>query len=207
VRRLLHDEALNPAEETEPLFRRGGACRRCDVSAPVGARRRLADLNPIADTAHLNVGRSTSRRAEPPRAIGTAPDLAQPERIMTQMNPFILHATWTLTAAFVISCAYELYRATAKAGVSRHDSMAAFYREGLPVYIIAGLVISLMFWGWSWAAWLGLTLSLLGILISVFYYNPRIMIERKPELLDWGEDLVFTGLLFVAATQLMYGLF
>jgi hypothetical protein len=33
------------------------------------------------------------------------------------------------------------------------------------------------------------------------------MIERKPELLDWGEDLVFTGLLFVAATQLMYGLF
>ena len=123
------------------------------------------------------------------------------------MNPFVLHAAWTLTAAFLISCAYELYRATAKAGVSDHDSMAAFVREGLPVYVVAGFVIGLMFWGPAWAAWLGLVLAILGILVSVFYYNPRIMTVRKPELLDWVEDLVFTGLLFVAATQLAYGLF
>jgi hypothetical protein len=27
---------------------------------------------------------------------------------------------------------------------------------------------------------------------------------RQPALLEWVEDLVFTGLLFVAATQLLY---
>ena len=47
------------------------------------------------------------------------------------MNPPLGHAAWTLAVAFSISCAYELYRATAKAGVSGHDSMAVLLREGM----------------------------------------------------------------------------
>lgn len=42
------------------------------------------------------------------------------------------------------------------------------------------------------------------IATSIFYYNPTIMIERQPGRLDWFEDLVFTGLLFVAAFLLYY---
>jgi hypothetical protein len=30
------------------------------------------------------------------------------------------------------------------------------------------------------------------------------MLERKPGIIDWLEDLVYTGLLFVAATLLVY---
>jgi hypothetical protein len=33
------------------------------------------------------------------------------------------------------------------------------------------------------------------------------MLERRPALVDWVEDLLFTGLLFVAAAQLSYALF
>jgi hypothetical protein len=50
----------------------------------------------------------------------------------------------------------------------------------------------------------GLVFSVLGILLSILYYNPRILLERQPGLVDWAEDLVYTGLLFVAATQLGY---
>lgn len=124
----------------------------------------------------------------------------------TAMHPLAIHAAWTLTGAFVISCAYELYRATARAGVSKHDSMPAFFRESLPVYVLAGVVVGLIFAGWPSAVWLGLGLSVLGIVASVFYYNPKVMPARKPELVDWIEDLLFTGLLFVAATQLLYAL-
>jgi hypothetical protein len=46
-------------------------------------------------------------------------------------------------------------------------------------------------------------LSVAGIAVSVFY-NPVIMLERQPGMIDWIEDLVFTGLLFVAAALLLY---
>jgi hypothetical protein len=28
------------------------------------------------------------------------------------------------------------------------------------------------------------------ILVSIFYYNPRIMLERRPGIIDWFEDRV-----------------
>jgi hypothetical protein len=49
-----------------------------------------------------------------------------------------------------------------------------------------------------------LVLSVVVILVSIFYYNPKIMLERRPGVIDWLEDLVFTGLLFVSATLLLY---
>lgn len=70
--------------------------------------------------------------------------------------------------------------------------------------MFAGLVIGLLFTGFRWAVWLGLIVSVGLILVSIFYYKPLTMPERKPGMIDWFEDLVYTGLLFVAAALLMY---
>ena len=122
------------------------------------------------------------------------------------MRTLMTHAAWTLVATFALSIIYELYRATAKAGTSVHDSMQVFVRQGIPFYTLAGVVIALLFTGARWAAWVGLVVSVVMILVSILYYNPRIMIERKPGLIDWFEDLVYTGLLFVAAALLLYAI-
>jgi hypothetical protein len=82
--------------------------------------------------------------------------------------------------------------------------MRVFVRGGIPLYVLAGVVVGLMLTGREWTAWLGLIFAAGSILVSIFYYNPQIMLERRPGILDWTEDLVFTGLLFVAATQLVY---
>jgi hypothetical protein len=113
------------------------------------------------------------------------------------------HAAWVLLVTFGLSIVYELYRATARVGVSRHDSMGAFVKQ-LVVYAIAGVVIWGLFAGVAWGPWAGLVVSVIAILVSILYYNPVIMLERRPTIVDWIEDLVFTGLLFVAATLLAY---
>ena len=112
-------------------------------------------------------------------------------------------AAWVLVVAFVLSLAYELWRATAKAGTSRHDSLRAFLIQDLWLYAVAAVVIFLLFAGFPFAAWIGLVFAVLVILVSVFYYNPKMMLERKPGMIDWFEDLVYTGLLFVAAAFLL----
>ena len=115
-----------------------------------------------------------------------------------------LHAAWILVATFTLSAIYELWRATAKAGASRHDSMRVFLTQDLVLYILGAIVIALLFAGVTGAAWIGLIFSVLLILVSIFYYNPKIMLERHPGLIDWFEDLTYTGLLFVAAALLAY---
>ncbi len=119
------------------------------------------------------------------------------------MTVLATHAAWVLIVTFAISLLYELWRATAKAGTSRHDSLEAFAR-GLVLYVVATVVIVALFVGTAWASWAALVLSTVMILVSVFYYNPVVMGEREPGIIDWVEDLVFTGLLFVAATLLLY---
>lgn len=119
------------------------------------------------------------------------------------MPDLVRHAAWVLLITFALSLVYELYRVTVKAGTSRHDSTRAFVR-GLVLYAVAAVVICGLFAGVRWAAWAGLVFSVFMILVSIFYYNPRIMLERQPGVIDWVEDLVFTGLLFVAATLLFY---
>lgn len=112
-------------------------------------------------------------------------------------------AAWVLTATFTLSIIYELYRATIRSGESEHDSIRGFVAQ-LPQYAVATAVIVILFVGGGWAAWVGLAFCVIVILVSILYYNPRIMLDRRPGLVDWFEDLVFTGLLFVAATQLFY---
>ena len=114
-----------------------------------------------------------------------------------------LLAAWVLLAANGISLVYELWRATARAGVSRHDSMKAFLVQGLFIYGVAAIVVLMLFSGTTGSAWAGLALALISIVVSVFYYNPVVMSERSPGIIDWVEDLVFTGLLFVAAALLI----
>jgi hypothetical protein len=114
------------------------------------------------------------------------------------------HAAWILVIAFTMSLVYELYRSTVMAGTSKHDNMRVFWTQGIPFYGISALIIAALFIGYPWAAWAGLVYSILLIMVSIFYYNPVIMLERKPGLIDWFEDLMYTGLLFVAATMLFY---
>jgi hypothetical protein len=119
------------------------------------------------------------------------------------MSTLVRHAAWVLAVTFTISVVYELWRATAKAGTSRHDTTSNLV-GGLVLYAVSAAVIVALFLGASWAPWAGLILSVGWILNSIFYYNPTIMLERRPGVIDWIEDLVFTGLLFVAATLLLY---
>lgn len=115
----------------------------------------------------------------------------------------VLHAAWVLVVAVVISLAYEIWRATSKAGTSRHDSLQ-FLAGGLVIYGLAAVVIAVLFVGPAWAAWVGLLFCLAWIVYGILVYNPVVMLEREPGLVDWVEDLVFMGLLFVAATLLLY---
>lgn len=113
-------------------------------------------------------------------------------------------AAWVLVAAFVLSLVYELYRATAKADTSRHDSLQSFVKNNIAFYAVAAIVIALIFAGFKWAEWIGLLFSGGAIIASILYYNPKIMLERAPGIIDWFEDIVFCGLLFVAAALLLY---
>lgn len=108
-----------------------------------------------------------------------------------------------LVVTFGISLLYEIWRATSKAGTSRHDSLTAFVQQ-IVLYVAAGAVIAALLSGTSWAPGVGLAFCIVMILVSLLYYNPVIMLERKPGIIDWVEDLVFTGLLFVAAALLAY---
>ena len=120
-------------------------------------------------------------------------------------HPTLLESltAWVMVVAFALSLAYELWRSTAKSGTSRHDSVRAFLIQDLWLYVVAAVVIFLLFAGVPFAAWIGLIFAILLILVSVFYYNPKMMLERKPGMIDWFEDLVYTGLLFVAAAFLL----
>lgn len=119
------------------------------------------------------------------------------------MTVLTTHAAWVLFVTFAISLLYEIWRGLAKAGTSRHDSPKALAQQ-LVLYVVAAAVIAALAAQVAGAAWVGLVFSVVMILVSVFYYNPVIMLEREPGLIDWLEDLLFTGLLFVAATLLLY---
>jgi hypothetical protein len=59
----------------------------------------------------------------------------------------------------------------------------------------------------TWSVWADLLLCVVTILVSIPYYDPAILPDRQPGVIDGVEDLVFTGLLFVAATLLGYAAF
>jgi hypothetical protein len=111
-------------------------------------------------------------------------------------------AAWLMASAFALSTAHEFYRATAKAGVSRYDSMRDMLTRTLPFYAFALAIIGAMGAGVTGFAWAGLGLALVMVGISAFYYNPTIMAARQPGMIDWAEDVVFTGLFFASGVLL-----
>jgi phosphatidylserine synthase len=115
-------------------------------------------------------------------------------------------ASWVLIAAFALSALYELYRSTAMAGTSRYDSMRSFLPQALPFYAFGFVVAVLVRTGWQWVTWVALVLGVALILVSIFYCGPVMLPQRKPGPIDWLEDRVYTGLLFVAVALLAYDL-
>jgi phosphatidylserine synthase len=122
------------------------------------------------------------------------------------MLSYSSQVSWILIAAFALSLLYELYRSTAKAGTSKHDSMRSFLTQELPFYAIAFVLAVLMRAGWPWVAWTALAIGVALIIVSIFYYSPIILPQRKPGPIDWFEDKLYTGLLFVAVALLAYDL-
>lgn len=116
---------------------------------------------------------------------------------------FSVHAAWILAAAYAISLGYEIYRATARAGTSRYDSIGNLVHT-LPLYVVAAAVVGALLLELSWAPIVALVFAVVMIVVSVVYYNPVMLPARRPGLVDWFEDLTYTGLLFVAATLLLY---
>ena len=122
------------------------------------------------------------------------------------MLRYSTQASWVLIAAFALSLLYELYRSTTKAGTSRYDSIRSFLTQALPFYVIAFVLAMLVRTGWRWVAWTALAIGVALIMVSIFYYSPTILPQRRPGPIDWFEDKLYTGLLFVAVALLAYDL-
>lgn len=122
------------------------------------------------------------------------------------MSNLTIHAAWVLLTAFSISCIYEIYRATVMKGTSQYDKPRVLLTVGLPFYLVSFSITVLLFAGYYWAQCIALGYTVILILVAIFYYSPRIALERKPGLIDWIENLVYLGLLFSAATILIYAL-
>ena len=114
--------------------------------------------------------------------------------------------SWILIATFALSLLYELYRSTAKKGTSRHDSMRSFLTQELPFYAIALVLAVLVRTEWPWVSWIALVVGVGLIIVSIFYYSSTVLPQRKPSPIDWFEDKLYTGLLFVAVALLAYDL-
>jgi hypothetical protein len=100
----------------------------------------------------------------------------------------------------------ELYRSTAKAGTSKYDSMRGFLTQAVPACAVGFTLAVLVRTGWRWVAWTVLAVAVALIVVSIFYYGPMLLPQRKPGPIDWFEDKLYTGLLFVAAALLLYHL-
>ncbi|MDA0798323.1 MAG: hypothetical protein O2826_05655 [Chloroflexi bacterium] len=111
-------------------------------------------------------------------------------------------AAWLMASAFALSTTHEVYQATAKAGVLRYDSMRELLTRTLPFYLGALVLVLAMGFRVTGTAWAGLALAVAMVLVSALYYNPTIMAVRQPGMIDWAEDVAFTGLFFASAVLL-----
>lgn len=114
-------------------------------------------------------------------------------------------AGWLLIAAAVLSAVYELWRAIARTGVMKYDSIRAWLLS-MTVVVVEVVVAVLLLAGWEWAPHAGLVLATGLFLASVFYYGPKVLFERRPGLVDHFEDRVFTALVAIVAVLLGYQL-
>jgi hypothetical protein len=119
--------------------------------------------------------------------------------------PLSVLAGWLLLAATIISVTYELWRAVARTNVGPSDTMRAWI-SGLPLYAGALAASLLLLLGWEFAPLLGLAFGLLASGMSIFWYGPSVLCQRRPGALDWFEDRVFTMLVGIVALLLTFEL-
>src|SRR5690606_18221795 len=122
----------------------------------------------------------------------------------TEITTIEAHAAWVLAAAFGLSLIYELWRAIAKQGASTHDSLQNFTRRDILVYAMAAIVIASLLVGVLYAAWIALVFTALFIGLSMSYYNPIVLMERKPGAVDWTVNVIYVGLQFIVLALLVY---
>jgi hypothetical protein len=79
---------------------------------------------------------------------------------------------------------------------------ASFVKKNVALYLVAAVVIVLLFAGVGWAPWVGVIFSAVVTAASILYCT-QILLERHPGIVDWLEDLVFTSLVFVAMALLV----
>ena len=113
--------------------------------------------------------------------------------------------SWILIVAFALSLLYELYRSTAKNGVSRYDSMRSFLtradllRDRLCHSCAAA-------YGMAMGCLAALAVGVGSIIVSIFDDSPIVLRQRKPGPIHWLEDKLYTGLRFVAVALVSYDL-
>lgn len=115
--------------------------------------------------------------------------------------PLTVLAGWLLLTAAVLSWGYELWRAVARTGVGPNDTMRDWLMTA-PIYVGALAVSALLLVGWEFAPILGLVYGVGSCLASTFYYGPSVLIARRPGLVDWIEDRLFTMLVAIVALLL-----
>ena len=98
-----------------------------------------------------------------------------------------------MIALTTLSLGYELYRATAMAGVSVHDSFEGVVLL-LPLYVVGVVLASRADAGHRWAAGAVLGYSGIVLAISLLHYNRVVMPVRQPGPIDWFEDVAFTAM-------------
>ena len=125
---------------------------------------------------------------------------------LTVATDLSIHAAWILLAAFVVSVLYETFRASVKKNISKYDNWNNFLKQNGLLYVAAAIVISLLFLRISWAPVVALVFCIVLIGIGIFYYSPRILLTRQPSWIDWLENTLYLGLVFSAATVLVYAL-
>ena len=112
---------------------------------------------------------------------------------------------WLLLGAAVLSAVYELWRAVARTGVMKYDSIRAWLLS-MTAVALEVVVAVLLLVEWEWAPHAGLVLAGGLFLLSVFYYGPKVLFERRPGLVDHFEDRVYTALVAIVAVLLGYRL-
>ena len=112
---------------------------------------------------------------------------------------------WLLLGAAVLSAVYELWRAVARTGVMKYDSIRAWLLS-MTAVALEVVVAVLLLVEWESAPHAGLVLAGGLFLLSVFYYGPKVLFERRPGLVDHFEDRVYTALVAIVAVLLGYRL-
>jgi hypothetical protein len=111
-------------------------------------------------------------------------------------------ASWILIASTSLSLVYELYRVTAKAGISKLDSPRVMV-QALPLNVVFLAVAILLRQDWTWIVWVALGLSLFTIVGIMVWYLPKMLPQREPKTLDYAQIASKTGLEFIAVAFLI----